>query len=51
MNIEDPNFVHRRIMVNNKTNQYSPKKRWDDGSFGSERKLLFDHVETALREH
>lgn len=35
MYIDDRNFVRRKVLQENKGAAYSPKKRWDEGSFGS----------------
>ena len=51
MHIDDPGFIRRRILAEDKTNSYSPKRRWDENAFGSERKMLIQHVENALKDH
>ncbi len=35
MYIDSPSFVHKRVVQDNKSNGYSPKKRWDQDVFGS----------------
>jgi len=48
MHINSPTFTHRRVL---QPHSYSPKRRWDENVFGSERNLLMNHVENALKEH
>lgn len=35
MHIDDLKYGRRRVLQENKESEYSPKKRWDQGSFGS----------------
>ncbi len=34
MFIDNPKFPHRKIVNGVRPSQYSPKKRWDEGSYG-----------------
>ena len=35
MLVDDLKYGRRSVLQENKANEYSPKKRWDEGSFGS----------------
>jgi hypothetical protein len=35
MNVDDLKFGRRKVLQGSKLNEYSPKNRWDQGSFGS----------------
>lgn len=35
MFVDDLKNGRRRVLQENKVNDYSPKKRWDEGSFGN----------------
>ena len=44
MYIDNPQFPHRKIVNSKKNSQYEPKKKWDEGTFGTERNSMLEYV-------